>query len=253
MAEFKGIDVSKHQGKIDWRKVANTGIKFAMIRASYGWDNPDQVDKYLAENVAGCEANGIHYGFYHYSYATTPAEAKKEAEFFIQTIRKYKPSMPLVYDIEDASQEKLGKEVLTDMCLAFCTTVEAWGYYAAIYASLNWLRNLLDMKRLSKIDVWLAQWAKQPTYTGDFGMWQYSATGKVDGIQGNVDMNIAYVDYPALIKKAGLNGWTITHEEEKEPPAETVPIEQYNALQAKYDALAEAIGNFIKSVEGRWI
>lgn len=240
---FKGIDVSVHNGNIDWKAVKADGIQFAMIRASYGWDNPNQIDKCLAANVAGCEAAGIPYGFYHYSYATTAAEAKKEANFFLQTVNKYKPTMPLVYDIEDKTQADLGRNILTDMCLSFCTILEAGGYYAAIYANLDWVRNRLDMERLSKIDLWLAQWASKPTYSGNFGMWQYSATGKVNGISGNVDMNYAYKDYPAIIKRTGLNnavqGGTV----------ETISIEEYNALQVKYDGLRGSLQKLLKEYE----
>lgn len=249
MANIKGIDVSKHNGKIDWRKVANSGVRFAMIRASYGYGDPKQIDPRLADNVAGCEANGIPYGFYHYSYATSVEDAKQEALFFLQVIKGSNPSMPVVFDIEDPSQANLSRELLTDMCLAFCNTLEAWGYYAAIYTNLDWVRNRLDMSRLSKVDLWLAQWAAAPTYDGDFGMWQYSAKGKISGIAGDVDMNIAYKDYPAIIKKAGLNGWGVTQDAEIVKP-DNYPAEEYNALRAEYDALKTKYDALVDSLLG---
>jgi len=193
---LKGIDVSKWQGVIDWTKVKGSGmVDFAIIRATCG---TTYTDPQLAANVQGCEANGIPYGFYHYTYATTVDEAKKEAEHFLSAIKSYKPSYPVFYDIEDPSIQNLGKTVLTDMAIAFGSAVEAAGYYAGIYASKYWFSSVLDYSRLKRFDCWLAQYASAPTWTGNYGIWQYSSTGQVNGISGNVDLNYCYRDYPAL-------------------------------------------------------
>lgn len=250
MATYKGVDVSRHQGKIDWAKVEAAGVEFAMIRSSYGYGDPNQIDTRLADNIAGCEANGIPYGFYHYSYATTVEGARQEALFCMDAIKGSKPSMPVVFDIEDQSQANLGRKQLTDMCLAFCETLEEHGYYAAIYANLDWVRNRLDMSRLSRIDLWLAQWSTVPSYTGTIGMWQYSAKGKVNGIAGDVDMNIAYRNYPEIIKAAGLNGWGLPEDEGPGEPntdlnalkkeLNTLKME-YNTLKGKHDALISGL------------
>ena len=144
----KGIDVSYAQGKIDWEKVKKSGVEFAMIRACYGWDNDEQIDRYFRYNVAGCEAAGLPYGLYHYSYAKTPEEAKKEAAFFLRVIKGMKPEYPVVFDLEDTSQQRLGKETLTAIAKAFLSEVESAGYYAMLYANKYWLTGLLDMSQL---------------------------------------------------------------------------------------------------------
>ena len=210
MAEYRGIDVSRHNGTIDWAKVKASGkVDFAIIRSGYGWTDGDvaeQRDKRFWENVKGCESNGIPYGIYHYSYCVKPENAKKEAEYFLRIIKGAKPTYPVWFDIEDPSQTKLSKETTTRIAADFCETVEKAGYYVGIYSYKNFLENNLDMNKLSKYAVWLAQIANAPTYGGSYGMWQYSWKGSVPGITGEVDLNVAYLDYPAAIRKNGLNG-----------------------------------------------
>lgn len=196
---YKGIDVSYAQTSVDWEKVKAAGIQFVMIRCGYG-KNPDQVDAMLASHVAGCEMVGLPYGFYHYGYADTPERARQEAAFCLSLIKRYTPTYPIVYDVEDASQASLDKKVLTDVAEAFLEDIAAAGYYPMLYASASWLTTKLDMSRLAKYDTWLAQWASAPTYKGAYGIWQSSEKGKVDGIKGNVDLNTAYNDYPALVR-----------------------------------------------------
>lgn len=211
--QIKGIDVSKWQGAIDWPKVAGDGIKFAMIRLGYGSSNGTAcgVDSYYQRNVEGALSNGIAVGCYFYSYALSVEAVKKEAAFVIQQLAKYKGRIlyPIAYDIEDSTQAGLGKSVLTNMVTTFCSAMEAAGYYASFYCNTDWARNRLDMAALSRFDYWLAQWASTPTYTGHaFNMWQSSDIGRVAGISGNVDMDTAFVDYEALIKKNKLNGYS---------------------------------------------
>lgn len=217
MAEFKGIDVSKWQGDIDWAKVKKAGIQFAMIRSSYGSEK-GQEDAKLAANVKGCEANDIPYGFYHYSYAKTVDGAKKEAEYFLSVIKNYSPTMPVAFDLEDSSQSGLSKATLTAMVKAFCEVCEKAGYYVILYSNKSWLESKYNMSDLAAYDVWLAQWGSKPTYTGAYGMWQYSAEGSVSGISGDVDMDIAYKDYPSIIKSCGLNGQKKTSVQVAEKP-----------------------------------
>ncbi len=210
---IKGIDVSKWQGAIDWAKVAGDGVKFAMIRLGYGSADGTAcgVDRYFQKNVEGALANGIAVGCYFYSYGLSVEAVKKEAAFTIKQLAKYKGKIlyPIAYDLEDVSQEYLGKKTLTDMVTAFCSAVEAAGYYATFYSNPNWLTYKLDTPALARFDLWLAQWGNSPTYKGhSYGMWQRSCTGRVAGITGNVDMNTAYYDYEARIKKDRLNGYT---------------------------------------------
>lgn len=203
---IKGIDVSVHQGKIDWQMVKETGTQFAMIRAGYG-KNADQKDKYFDANVQGAQAAGLHVGVYHYSYALSVADAKAEAATFLKWIAPYKLDYPVAFDIEDKSQQGLGKQTLTAICKAFCDAVEAAGYYVCIYTNPAWLKTYLDAPALAQYDLWLAHWTDNPTKAYSYGMWQYTSDGDVEGINGRVDLNLAYKDYPAIIKANGLNGY----------------------------------------------
>ena len=204
MAQYKGIDVRKHNGTIDWAKVKAAGVQFAMLRAGYGrYDN--QKDERFEANYKGATAAGIPVGAYHYSYATTAEQAKQEAEVFLGWIKGKTLTYPVAFDIEDKKQANLGVSVISDIIRAFCETVEAAGYYVVVYANKDWLTNRIDADCKSRYDIWLAQWTSEPTYTGSFGLWQYSSKGSVDGVSGNVDMNIAYKDYPIPRKRPILN------------------------------------------------
>lgn len=211
----KGIDVSKWQGTIDWDRVKNAGIEFAIIRASYGKDG---IDKCFKANIEGAHAAGIPCGAYHYCYAKTVDESRKEAQHFLDVIKEYKFEYPICLDLEDKSQRGLGKNLLTDIVIAFLETLEKAKCFVAIYTNKDWFTNVLDDNRLTPYCHWLAQWRDSPTYTRAIGLWQYTSTGVVDGINGNVDMDYAYNDYPAIIKTAGLNGYTKTAPEVKPAP-----------------------------------
>ncbi len=196
--EFRGIDISEYQGEIDFGRVKQSGIDFVMIRSGYG-RNSDQRDSYLERNIDGARAAGLDYGFYHYAYATTPERAAEEADFCLELIRGSDPTMPVAYDIEDASLKGLSREQLSTVARTFLERIRAAGYYPMLYASLSWLNNRFEPSLLEEYDVWLAQWAPAPTYTGEFGMWQYTSSGRVPGVSTAVDLNVAYKDYPAII------------------------------------------------------
>ena len=202
----KGIDVSKWQGNIDWQKVKASGIEFAMLRGGFGKDT-SQIDSKFEQNYKYAKAAGVPVGVYHYSYAKSVEDAKKEAKFCLLYLKDKQFEYPIAFDIEDNSQANLGKEKLTAIAKAFCEEVEKAGYYVCIYANLDWLKNKLDMVALSNYDVWVAQWSSKCTYGGVYGMWQYSDKGKVKGIDGNVDMDEAYKNYPNIMKTNGLNGY----------------------------------------------
>lgn len=207
MAEYKGIDVSEHNGEIDWKKVKAAGVQFAIIRAGYGrYDK--QKDEQFEANYKGATAAGIPVGAYHYSYATTAEQAKQEAEVFLGWIKGKNLTYPVAFDIEDKKQANLGVSVISDIIRAFCEMVEAAGYYVVVYANKDWLTNRIDADCKSRYDIWLAQWTSEPTYTGSYGLWQYTSDGAVDGIAGRVDMNIAYKDYPSIIAGMGSSDTT---------------------------------------------
>ena len=210
--EIRGIDVSKWQGEIDWKKVKAAGIKFAMIRLGYGSSKGDAcgLDGYFEKNVKNAIAAGIDIGCYFYSYATSVAAAKKEAAYVIQVLQKYKGvfAYPVAFDLEDKTQQGLGKQVLTDMVIAFGDAIEKAGFYCSLYSNLSWMKSYLDADRVKRFDLWLAHWTDKTNYAGAYGMWQNSSSGKVNGINGNVDTDFAYKDYPTIIKGKKLNGFT---------------------------------------------
>lgn len=206
----KGIDVSYAQGAVDWAAVKAAGVEFAMIRASRGavGGKPIAKDTTFDYNITQAAANGIKVGVYHYLYATTVSEAKKEAKFFLKTIEPYKINYPVVLDVEEEYQAKLGKKKITSVVKAFLDEVNAAGYYTMVYANKTWLTEYLDTSKLTEHDIWLAQWNEVPTYEGEFGMWQYNSRGIVSGIDGYVDLNISYKDYTRIIREGGYNKLT---------------------------------------------
>ncbi len=186
-----GIDVSEHQGVIDWSKVKAAGVDFAIVRCGYGSDSVSQDDDYWKINVDACEQYNIPFGTYLYSYADTVAKARSEAQHVLRLVEGYKLSYPIYYDLEENSiRNKLSRSQIADIAEAFCDTIEAAGYEAAIYANTDWLTNYLTDSRFDQWDKWCAQYNTTCTYTGSYSMWQCSSTGRVDGISGNVDLNV---------------------------------------------------------------
>lgn len=205
---INGIDVSHHQGEIDWKQVKNAGIEFAIIRTGYGKINPNQVDKKFKQNIDGAKSAGIKVGVYHYSYASSPLDASKEAAFCLDIIKGYELEYPVAYDIEDASIAKFTKRQKTDMVKSFCDKIEMSGYYSMVYCNANWINNHLYAEEILHLyDLWLAHYGV-PEPSKHCGIWQKSSTGTVSGIKGNVDLNVAYKDYPRIIKNKGLNGYS---------------------------------------------
>lgn len=204
-----GIDVSKWQGDIDWKAVKDDGIEFAMIRLGLGSKNGSgfRLDPYFEKNVGGALDAGIDIGCYFYSYALTIDEAREEAQYVVDVLSSYNGfTYPIVLDMESAQQQELGKDLLTQIVIEFGKVIRGAGYYFMLYSNPSWLKYQLHDEMLGDIDHWLAQWRDEPTYEGEYGMWQYSSKGRVKGVAGDVDMNVAYRDYPTIIQAAGLNG-----------------------------------------------
>ncbi len=207
---FKGIDVSKWNGNINWDKVKSAGINFAIVREGYGKRDPRQIDKKFKDNINGAKNAGIYTGIYHYSYADSVEDAINEARFCLENISDLKPEYPVIIDIEDKEQLKLNNRQRTDIVKAFCGEVEKAGYYAMFYCNLNWLNNYLYKDELlPKYDLWIAQWGTNSPAIS-CGIWQYSSTGKIDGISGNVDLDVSYKNYPEITRNKGLNGFSKT-------------------------------------------
>ncbi len=193
-----GIDVSKWNGDIDWDKVKNAGIEFAIIRAGYRGSVTGSLveDPCFVQNIRGAAKAGLHTGVYFFTQATNEVEAVEEASVVLALVREYDLDYPIFIDTEGAGGEgradHLDTETRTAVCEAFCRTIENAGYTAGIYGSRNWFNHNLDMDRLDQYFIWLAEYRSAPLYQGYYKMWQHTSKGKVDGIEGNVDMNIRY-------------------------------------------------------------
>lgn len=201
-----GIDLSCHNGSIDWTKVK---ADFVILRAGYGKET-NQVDSRFEEYYSNAKAHGIPVGAYWYSYAMSIEDAIQEADVFLTTIKGKQFEYPVFYDVEESNQFELGKEKLSAIIRAFLERVEAAGYFVGLYGSASSLTTHTadDIKR--KYAIWLAHWCDSTNYSGAYGIWQHSCKGKVDGISGDVDLDKCYVDYPERIKTKGLNGFGVS-------------------------------------------
>ena len=205
----KGIDVSEFQGKIDWEKVKNDGIEFAILRCGYGMDFSNQDDVEYERNANECERLGIPYGVYLMSYANTVEKARSEAEHVLRLIEGRKISLGVWYDIEDnGTSGAINKETLTNIINTFCNTIKNAGHRVGVYASLNWLENKIEKTIKDNYDIWVAQYYSKCEYEGKYIMWQHTSSGKVNGISTNVDMNILYEDLPVINNNDNNNSKT---------------------------------------------
>ena len=195
---MKGIDVSEMNGYIDWKKVADSGIKFAFIRVGgrYSVSGSIYNDSRFSYNISQAKAYGIKVGVYFFTQAINTNEAIEEARFTINKIRSYILDLPIVIDTESVDgggrHSSISVESRTEVVKAFCEEIIKNGFAPMIYASTSWLDNKLNMSKLSKFKVWVAQWASSVDYRGSYNCWQYTSTGRVNGINGNVDMDIWY-------------------------------------------------------------
>ncbi len=200
----KGIDVSSYQGRIDWTRV-KPYIDFTIIRCGYGSDLRSQDDVYFERNAEMCRRLNIPFGVYLYSYATTLDEARSEVEHTLRLIKNKKLEYPVFLDVESKRQMTLPKQDLVDIVKYYCEEIEKAGYYVGIYASLNRFKSNLDSKELDSFDKWVAEWNDEFTYQGRAGMWQHTSYEELAGIRTRVDGDIAFLDYPKIIREAGLN------------------------------------------------
>lgn len=193
----KGIDVSYFQGNISWADVKNSGIDFAIIRTGYGNENPEvQTDKNFASNYDGAKANGIKVGAYHVSYALTPQQAEQEAQMCLNILNNRKLDYPVFIDIEQPSQRELPKEQAAAVASYFCNHIRKAGYRAGIYSNTNYFNGNFSTPQLDCYDKWVAHWdVNKPNYNGSYKMWQYKC-GSVPGINGTVDLDYSYQEYP---------------------------------------------------------
>ena len=203
----KCIDVSQWQGNIDFAKVKASGINNVVIRAGYG-KYISQKDPYFEKNYKNAKAAGMNVGVYWYSYAESIDEVLKEAETCLEVIKGKKFELPIYFDLEEQKQFAKGSAFCNGLVNNFCKTLERTGYFAGLYISRSPLQNYISSEVASRFALWIAEYNSKCNYSGEYGMWQYSSTGKVPGINGNVDMNEMYIDYPKVIKAKGLNGYS---------------------------------------------
>ena len=190
---FRGIDVSRWQGEIDWNQVAADDVSFVML----GTRSKGAVDPYFHRNIQQASAAGVKVGVYIYSLAMTPEMAVQEADFVLDLIHDYPVSYPVAFDMEDSTQGSLSKDELAAIANAFCRRISDAGYYPIIYANDNWLANKLDMSKMD-YPVWVARYSNRPAYPNPV-MWQASSTGAVNGINGNVDIDFQFKDFTSVI------------------------------------------------------
>lgn len=199
----QGIDVSVHQGSINWKMVADAGIDFAFIRTGYrGYGTGFfYADDNFDENMQGANENGIDAGIYVFSQAITIEEAVEEADYAIRQAKKYKVDLPIVFDMEGSIDGDLGRvmtitsEERSQMAVTFMNRVKAAGYDTMYYGSTGLLEDLFDLQYVQEYPLWVAEYdAPYPNYPYEFAYWQYSSTAEVPGIPGNsTDMNIRFV------------------------------------------------------------
>ena len=203
---LKGIDVSGYQGNIDWKKVKNDGVKFAIIKLGTIYDEDENSEESTFErNYNECIKNNIPVGVYVYNYCNSIEALKKGANWVLEVLNKRALNLPVYLDMEDKTIVSEGKAALTNQCNEFAKILTNAGYEAGVYANLNWFENYLEAKEFnSNISVWVAQYYKECEYEGEYDIWQYSSSGKVDGISGNVDMNYLYNEN--IIKNTDNNG-----------------------------------------------
>lgn len=194
----QGVDVSKHNGAINWGQVASSGMKFTFIKVG---STNSGIDPNFASNITNAQAAGLKTGVYIYSYATTPEAAVNEANLVLQWIDGYTVNYPVVFDIEDKCHKNLSNQQLIDIINAFCSTIDAAGYYPMVYSNKNMFVSKLS---ICGWDKWVAQYNDSCEYNNNVCFWQYSSYGSVKGFTSRVDVNYQYKDYGSLIIPEGF-------------------------------------------------
>lgn len=196
-----GIDVSEHQGEIDWQKVKNAGVEFAILRLGYrGYGSAGKIiiDKTFEQNYENAKNVGIDIGVYFFSQAIDMEEVKEEADTVLENLKEKEITYPVVFDLEkikndDARTDNLTEKEITNMTLEFCKIIEQNGYTASIYGNAKTFTTKMQLELFNNYNKWYADYQEKPIYPYEFDIWQYTETGKVDGIEGNVDLDIQFI------------------------------------------------------------
>lgn len=233
-----GIDISAWQRGFDFDKAISEGVEFVVLRAAYSKGKDTQFDTFYKK----CKERNIPVGAYHYSMAKTVADARAEAEFMIKTLAGKQFEYPIYLDVEDKTQQVLGKDTLTAIIQMYCDTLEKAGYYVGIYSTYAYLNSYTHIDRLDKYDKWIAQWTSKCTSKKPFGMWQFGGetnkirTNKVAGV--TCDQDYCYKDYPYIMRDYGLNGFG-------KQQCTNIPPAQENTLKSVLDVAREVL-------DGKW-
>lgn len=193
-----GIDVSEYQPQVDWQQVKEAGIDYVMVRLGYrGYGEAGTLveDSMFRSHMEGASAVGLDVGVYFFSQAVNEQEVLEEVQFVLEKIAEYEITCPVVFDTEEikfdtARTDNLTAKEFTDHCITFCDAVKEAGYDTMIYANMKWMAFTLEMTRLAEYDKWFADYEPLPQCPYEFSMWQYTETGTVAGIEGNVDLNV---------------------------------------------------------------
>ena len=207
-SSLKGIDISYHNGEIDFSKIKSK-VDFIIMRAGYGKKTVDSKEVKFDIYYEEAKKYNIPIGTYWYCYALTPEEALLEAQTFLKKVNGKKFEFPVYYDVEEKSILNTGSENVEAIITTFCEELEKNGYYCGLYCSAYYLNNLITDKIKEKYAIWVANWGvDKPNYEGPWGMWQYSADGHLDGVQSQkIDLDIAVINYEPIIKSLGKNGY----------------------------------------------
>lgn len=276
------IDVSNHNGDIDFKKVKAAGAAGVILRiglTGYGVSKTKRADKLFEVNYKNATEAGLAVGGYWYSCAYDEAEAQEEAAKTLELLQGKRFDLPVYIDIEDEhntkeagvatiNQKLLGRAYLTKVAVAFCEAIKAGGWLSGIYANKNWFDNYIDRTKITDYEKWIAHWNTKEKqfnlfkvlsdcsdqsgldlyYDSDFGIWQYTACGRVDGISSDVDLDVCYRDYPTIIREAGLNGYEQAQKAAEDNGRYIELLEQYNELLAKYSALESSLSLLKNSI-----
>ena len=207
---LKGIDISYHNGEIDFSKVKSQ-VDFIIMRSGYGKKTTDSKEVKFDVYYEEAKKNNIPIGTYWYSYANTPEEALVEAQTFLNKVKGKKFEYPIFYDVEEKSILNQGKEIVSKIIKTFLEEVEKNGYLVGLYSSASYLENLVDDEIKDKYIIWVAQWGKnidKPKYNGKWDIWQYSSKGHIDGVQSqNVDLDFSNKNFEEIVKEQSKNGY----------------------------------------------
>ena len=191
-----GVDVSKYQKDIDWKKAAAAGVQFAIVRCGYRGSTSGSLveDPYFKKNMENAAAAGVQLGVYFFTQAVNETEAVEEASMAAMLCKDYKLDYPIFIDVESAGgrADNLDIDTRTAVVKAFCETVQSAGYHGGVYASRSWFDKKMHDEEIEPYIRWLAEWRATPKYKGNFSLWQYTSSGHIDGINNRVDLDMVW-------------------------------------------------------------